>query len=164
MYESRDSLPLRGCIEGQYLRKWRFLPDNPISPGNTSEDIPLPTIDIINNRRANKLVPTNLRQNNSPDQPVHTTSDENTQTDDDVDPVRQGLVYTGALRGDHGCDYEVDIADEEEDDDGEGGGEGRGPLVFGAVEIEPEKTACDEDVDYREGVCDDAILVSDYCL
>ena len=125
--------------------------------GLLGEDVPLPSVDLIDDGLALELVSADLGQDDGPDDPVDTTGKEEAEADNDVDPVREGFVDGVAIGvGNHGGDDKVDVAGEEEEDDGEGGGEGRVPVPRLAVEVEVDEAAGDENVDDGQGVGDDA--------
>ena len=127
-----------------------------LANGLPREDVPLPTINAIDDDLALQLVATKLGKHDGPNDPIRTTGDENAEADNHVDPVRQGLVY-GAVGGrDPGGNDEVDVGEKEEDDNGEGRGEWRVPVPGLAVQVEVDETAGDEDVDDGERVGDDA--------
>lgn len=102
-------------------------------------------------------VPANLGQNHRPQEPVNSTKNQNSNTDDTVEPVWkvEVLVLVGRLGRNEWRDDEVHIREEEETSDGEGGLDGWVPIVFLSVKVEPDETECDERVDHREGVRDD---------
>lgn len=99
----------------------------------------LPTIDLIVRSLPNELIATNLRQQNSPENPINSAAGNDAPADNAVEVVGQGFVDCVAVGGGHeGRDYEVDVAEEEEYCDGERGAEGRVPAVLIAVGVEPD--------------------------
>ena len=119
--------------------------------------ITLPPVNIVHHRLANELVAANPGHNLGPDEPEHATCAEDTEADNAVDVVRQGLVDALAVGGWHkGREDEVDVAEAEEGGDGEGGLDGRVPVVGFAVAVEVDEAACDKNVDDGERVRDEA--------
>ena len=120
------------------------------------ESIPLPAVDLIDNNLTNELILANLGQDLGPNDPVDTAREDDSETDDTVDPVGKIVVDVLALlRGNKGSNSEVDVAEHEEEDDGETGADGRVPVPGLAVEVEMDETAGDEGVDDSEGIRDE---------
>ncbi len=118
---------------------------------------PLPPVNVVDDGFADELVAADPRQQLSPDDPVDATRKDDAEADDAVDVVGQGVVDALALLGrDEGGDDEVDVAEKEEDGDGEGRLERGVPVPRGAVAVEVDEGAGDEDVDDGERVRDEA--------
>lgn len=115
---------------------------------NTREDISLPAIQVADLGGPHELILADSRQQDSPDQPINTTSREDAESDDAVQIVRQVVVDALAIlwRDERGCD-EVDVAEEEQQCRRDCGAEWWIPLVACWVPVDPEETAGDEDVD-----------------
>lgn len=126
-----------------------------VTKRSLDKHVALPSVNLINNGLANKLISTNLGKNNSPDKPVDTSSSNDGESDNTVNPVRERLVDVLAiLRGGKGGKYEVDVAEHEEDDDGHAGGHGRVPVPLGTVDVKVEETGRHKGVDNGERVGD----------
>jgi hypothetical protein len=122
------------------------------------EAVRLPTINLINMSLANKLITTNLGKNDSPDEPVESTSNQDSDTDNAVNVVRHALVLVlaGIVRSDKWCDHQIHVAEKEEDGDGEGRLDRRVPVVLGAVEVKMDEATSDKGVDDRKRIRDEA--------
>lgn len=78
----------------------------------------LPTINLINHNLALEGVLAQLGQDDRPDDPIDTTSSDDTKANNAVKVVRQSFVDAVTVtRRDERCDDEVDVAEEEEDGD-----------------------------------------------
>lgn len=121
------------------------------------EAVRLPAINLIDMSLANKPITTNLGKNDSPDEPVEGTRDQDSDTDNAVDVVRHALVLVlaGIVGSDEWCDHQVHVAEKEEDGDGEGRLDRRVPVVLCAVKVEMDETTSDKGVDDRERVRDE---------
>lgn len=122
------------------------------------EAVRLPAINLINMGLANKPITTNLGKNDSPDEPVEGTRDQDSDTDNAVDVVRHALVLVlaGIIGSDKWCDHQVHVAEKEEDGDGKGRLDRRVPVVLCAVEVEMDETTSDKGVDDRKRIRDEA--------
>jgi len=122
------------------------------------EAVRLPAINLINMSLANKPITTNLGKNDSPDEPVEGTRDQDSDTDNAVDVVRHALVLVlaGIVGSDKWCDHRGHGAEKEEDGDGEGRLDRRVPVVLCAVEVEMDETTSDKGVDDRKRIRDEA--------
>lgn len=112
-----------------------------------SEDMSLPTINFIHNDLTLKCVLAKLGQDNCPDNPVNTTSSDNTKTNNAVKVVRQSLIdAVSVARWDEWGNDKVDVAEEEKDGDRKRGFHWRIPVVLLLVEVDPYETGSDEGV------------------
>jgi hypothetical protein len=115
--------------------------------------MPLPPINFINNNLPLKPIMSNLRQQDSPNNPVHASSHDDADTNNTVRPIRQGLVHAVAIRRRHERrNGQVDVAEQEEHGDRESGFDWRVPLPGCFVQVEVDQGAGDEDVDDGERV------------
>lgn len=100
------------------------------------KDLSLPSINLIDDSLLHQLVPTNLGQEDGPDQPVDASCRDDAEPDDAVYPVGQILVdVLAVLWGYEGCRYEVDVAQQEEENYGKGRFDRRCPVPCLSVEI-----------------------------
>jgi hypothetical protein len=126
---------------------------------------PLPPINLIKARLSNQLIPSHLRQNHRPHNPVNASTSNNPPTHHTMQVVRQRLIHGNSVcRRHERRNHEVDVAGEEEDRHWQRGAEGRVPVVFLAVRVQPDEAEGYEGVYYCEGVGDYAfgrrVLVS----
>lgn len=99
--------------------------------------MPLPAINIIHHDLPLKPIMPQLRQHDRPNDPIYATSDDDSDTNDAVEVVRQRLVHAVTVGGWYERrDRQVDVAEEEEDGDREGGFDGRIPLPGCLVQVE----------------------------
>ncbi len=88
--------------------------------------VPLPTVDVIDFGLTQELVPSDARQEDGPNNPVYSTSSEDTDTNKTMQVVRQAHVDVLALiRRDERRDYEVDVREQEQESNGPGRAEWR---------------------------------------
>ena len=117
----------------------------------------LPTINLINHNLALEGVLAQLGQDDRPDDPIDTTSSDDTKANNAVKVVRQSFVDAVTVtRRDERCDDEVDVAEEEEDGDRQGCLDRGIPVVLLLVEVEPGQTGSDKDIDDGQRVGNDA--------
>jgi len=123
---------------------------------NLDEDVPGPAFGILVNLLF-ETVASDLRQKDSPEDPVDTSGCDDSQTDNAVKVVRQRLVLVqlGSWGRNKWCDDEIDVAEEEEDGDWKSGLDRRVPVELLAVSVDPDESDRDEDVDDRKRVGDD---------
>jgi hypothetical protein len=116
---------------------------------------PLPPINLIKARLSNQLIPSHLRQNHRPHNPVNASTSNNPPTHHTMQVVRQRLIHGNSVcRRHERRNHEVDVAGEEEDRHWQRGAEGRVPVVFLAVRVQPDEAEGYEGVYYCEGVGD----------
>jgi hypothetical protein len=126
---------------------------------------PLPPINLIKARLSNQLIPSQLRQNHRPHNPVNASTSNNPPTHHTMQVVRQRLIHGNSVGRRHERrNHEVDVAGEEEDRHWQRSAEGRVPVIFLAVRVQPDEAEGYEGVYYCEGVGDYAfgrrVLVS----
>jgi hypothetical protein len=130
--------------------------------GLADKHIRLPTINLVNDNLTSELIAAKLGENDSPEDPVDGTSNQNSDADNAVDIVGHALVDVLAVgRGDEGSDDKVDVAEHEEDGDWQSSLDRGVPVVLGAVEVEMDETTSDKGVDNGERVRNEARMVSD---
>jgi hypothetical protein len=116
---------------------------------------PLPPINLIKARLSNQLIPSHLRQNHRPHNPVNASTSNNPPTHHTMQVVRQRLIHGNSVcRRHERRNHEVDVAGEEEDRHWQRGAEGRVPVVFLAVRVQPDEAEGYEGVYYCKGVGD----------
>jgi hypothetical protein len=116
---------------------------------------PLPPINLIKARLSNQLIPSHLRQNHRPHNPVNASTSNNPPTHHTMQVVRQRLIHGNSVcRRHERRNHEVDVAGEEEDRHWQRGAEGRVPVIFLAVRVQPDEAEGYEGVYYCKGVGD----------
>jgi len=119
--------------------------------------VSLPSIDVVNLHLPNQLVAANPGQDNSPEEPVDASSENDANTDNAVDPVGEAFVdVLSFLRRNEWCHGEVDITEEEEEDDRESGADGRVPVPGLAMKVEMDESASNEYIDNGERIGNEA--------
>jgi hypothetical protein len=132
---------------------FRTRPNRPLN-----EMTPLPPINLIKARLPYQLIPSQLRQNHRPYNPINASTSNNPPPYHAMQIVRKRFIHRNAVCwGNERRDHEVDVAGEEEDCHREGCAEGRVPVVLRAVCVQPDEAEGDEGVYYCEGVGDYAL-------
>ncbi len=112
------------------------------------ENVPLPTVNLVNDNLAVEGVFPKLGKNDCPNYPVDAASGNDAKTNNAMEIVRQCLVDAVAIAGrDEGCNDKVDIAEREEDGNRECSPDRGVPVVLLFMKVKPCKARCNKDVD-----------------
>lgn len=101
---------------------------------------------------SNNLVTSNSRKNLCPETPVHTSQDQNTDTNNRENVVRIPIRVDISIRWNERDKGEEDVGENVDDRDGEVGVP-RGRPVLRLFVMEVDETSGDETVDPRAGIC-----------